>query len=141
MRPSAGIAAPEELSRRFSRALFPRTTNQHGCVTLHSYHFYVEAGLPKTRVLLWVYGEQLRAILDHVVLAEYRCRYDWRDQHVKDIRDGVFYPTRFASPQGALIPLTPHESLIVYRPKSPGYPVQRSLPIQQLWLFELLQPA
>jgi transposase/transposase InsO family protein len=132
---------PEELSRRFSRALFPRTTNQHGCVTLHSYHFYVEAGLPKTRVLLWVYGEQLRAILDHVVLAEYRCRYDWRDQHVKDIRDGVFYPTRFASPQGALIPLTPHESLIVYRPKSPGYPVQRSLPIQQLWLFELLQPA
>jgi transposase len=132
---------PEELSRRFSRALFPRTTNQYGCVTLHSYHFYVEAGLPKTRVLLWVYGEQLRAILDHVVLAEYRCRYDWRDQHVKDIRDGVFYPTRFASPQGALIPLTPHESLIVYRPKSPGYPVQRSLPIQQLWLFELLQPA
>jgi transposase InsO family protein len=132
---------PEELSRRFSRALFPRTTNQHGCVTLHSYHFYVEAGLPKTRVLLWVYGEQLRAILDHVVLAEYRCRYDWRDQHVKDIRDGVFYPTRFASPQGALIPLTPHESLIVYRPQSPGYPVQRSLPIQQLWLFELLQPA
>lgn len=95
---------PEELSRRFSRALFPRTTNQHGCVTLHSYHFYVEAGLPKTRVLLWVYGEQLRAILDHVVLAEYRCRDDWRDQHVKDIRDGVFYPTRFASPQGALIP-------------------------------------
>jgi transposase len=132
---------PEELSHRFSRALFPRTTNQHGCVTLHSYHFYVEAGLPKTRVLLWVYGEQLRAILDHVVLAEYRCRYDWRDQHVKDIRDGVFYPTRFASPQGALIPLTPHESLIVYRPKSPGYPVQRSLPVQQLWLFELLQPA
>jgi transposase len=132
---------PEELSRRFSRALFPRTTNQHGCVTLHSYHFYVEAGLPKTRVLLWVYGEQLRAILDHVVLAEYRCRYDWREHHVKDIRDGVFYPTRFASPQGALIPLTPHESLIVYRPKSPGYPVQRSLPIQQLWLFELLQPA
>ena len=36
-------------------------------VALHSYHFYVEEGLLKTRVLLWVYGEQLRAVLDNVV--------------------------------------------------------------------------
>jgi hypothetical protein len=132
---------PEDLARRFSRALFPRTTNQYGCVTLHSYHFYVEAGLPQTRVLLWVYGEQLRAVLDHVVLAEYRCRYDWRDHKVKDLHDGVFYSTRFASPQGTLIPLTPHESLIVYRPKPTGLLGQRPTPIQQLWLFELVQTA
>ena len=135
------LYTPEELARQFSRALFPRTTNQYGCVTLHSYHFYVEAGLPKTRVLLWVYGEQLRAVLDHIVLAEYRCRYDWREQHVKDIRDGVFYPTRFASPQGALIPLTPQESLIVYRPKPTGRLVQLPVPVQQLWLFELIHTA
>jgi transposase len=135
------LYTPEELARRFSRALFPRTTNQYGCVTLHSYHFYVETGLPKTRVLLWVYGEQLRAVLDHVVLAEYRCRYDWREQHVKDIRDGVFYPTRFASSQGALIPLTPHESLIVYRPKPTRRLGERPVPVQQLWLFELVQTA
>ena len=133
--------APEDLARRFSRALFPRTTNQYGCVTLHSYHFYVEAGLPQTRVLLWVYGEQLRAVLDHVVLAEYRCRYDWRDHKVKDIHDGVFYATRFASPQETLIPLTPHESLIVYRPKSTGYVGQLPTPMQQLWLFDLVQTA
>jgi len=135
------LYTPEELARRFSRALFPRTTNQYGCVTLHSYHFYVEAGLPQTRVLLWVYGEQLRAVLDHVVLAEYRCRYDWREHHVKEIRDGVFYPTRFASPQGTLIPLTPHESLIVYRPKPTVRLVQRPVSVQQLWLFELVQTA
>ena len=81
----------EELSQKFSRALFPRTTNQHGYVTLHSYHFYVEAGVPKTRILLWVYGEQLRAVLDHVVLAEYHCRYDWRTRKVQDIilRDAI----------------------------------------------------
>ena len=65
---------PEELTRQFSRALFPRTTNPYGCVTLHSYHFYVEQGVPQTQVLLWVYGEQLRAVLDNVVLAEYHCR-------------------------------------------------------------------
>jgi hypothetical protein len=32
----------------------------------------VEEGLPKTQVLLWVYGEQLRAVLDNVVVAEYQ---------------------------------------------------------------------
>ena len=83
----------------------------------------------------------MRAVLDHVVLAEYRCRYDWREHHVKDIRDGVFYSTRFASSQGALIPLTPHESLIVYRPKPTGRLGQRPVPVQQLWLFELVQTA
>src|SRR5882724_964479 len=58
---------PDELARRFSRALFPRTTNRYGCVTLQSYHFYVEAGMPKTQVLLWVYGNALRALCDHAV--------------------------------------------------------------------------
>ena len=45
---------PDELTHKFSHALFPRTTHQHGCVTLHSYHCSIEEGLPKTRVLLWV---------------------------------------------------------------------------------------
>ena len=80
----AGCTRQEEFARSFSHALFPRTTNRYGCVTLHSYHFYVEEGLPYTQVLLWVYGEQLRAIFDNVVLAEYHCRYDWRDRKVKE---------------------------------------------------------
>ena len=101
------LYTPAELDRKFSRALFPRTTNRYGCVTLHSYHFYVEEGLPKTRVLLWVYGHELRAVHETVVLAEYYCRYDQRDRKVKDIRDGRFYPTDFASKQGSLIPLKP----------------------------------
>jgi hypothetical protein len=62
--------SPEELDRQFSRALFPRTTHRSGCVTLHSYHFYVEPGVPHTQVLLWVYGEQWRAVFDNVVVAE-----------------------------------------------------------------------
>jgi transposase/transposase InsO family protein len=135
------IFTQEELARKFSRALFPRTTNRHGCVTLHSYHFYVEAGLPQTQVFLWVYGEQLRAVLDHVVLAEYHCRYDWREHKVKDIRDGVFYATRFASPQGSLVPLTPQESLVLYRPKPMARQARRPSPAQQLWLFELVKTA
>ena len=101
--------------------------------------FYVEQGIPQTQVLLWVYGEQLRAVLDNLVLAEYHCRYDWRTRTVTEIRDGVFYPTRFASPQEALIPLTPQESLVLYRPRTRRRPVRKSFPMQQLLLFELVR--
>jgi transposase InsO family protein len=51
------VYTPEELARHFAQAVLPRTTNRHGCVTLHSYHFSVEEGLPRTQVLLWVSGE------------------------------------------------------------------------------------
>jgi hypothetical protein len=73
------VYTPEELARHFAQAVLPRTTNRHGCVTLPSYHCYVEEGLPQTRVLLWVAGEPLRAVFENVVLAESRCRYDWRE--------------------------------------------------------------
>lgn len=52
------------------------------------------------------------------VWAEYHCRYDWRDRRVKDIRQGVFYPTRFAAPQVTLPPLTPQDSLVIYRARA-----------------------
>jgi len=131
----------DELVRKFSHALFPRTTNRYGCVTLHSYHFYVEEGLPKTQVLLWVYGEQLRAMFENVVLAEYHCHYDWQGRQVNDIRDGVFYATQFASPQGSLLPLNPQESLVLYRPRPLMRQARLPFPAQQLWLFELVQTA
>src|SRR6266516_3567729 len=104
-------------------------------------HFYVEEGLPKTRVLLWVYGEQLRAMFDNVVIAEYRCRYDWRTHKVHDIREGSFYPTRFASPQGALIPFHPQEFLVLYRPQSGRHPARKAFAHQQLLLFEVVRTA
>ena len=87
-------------------------------------------------------------ILDHatgvnkgqtVGLAEYHCRYDWRTHKVTEIRDGVFYPTRFASPQGALIPLTPQESLVLYRPQTRRRQAPKSVSTQQLVLFELVR--
>jgi hypothetical protein len=80
---------------------------------LHSRHFYVEEGLPKTRALLWVSGEQVRAVSEDVQLAEHHRRYDWRDRKVKSIREGKFYPTRLASPQGTLPPLTPQDFMVV----------------------------
>jgi len=128
----------EELARCFSHALFPRVTNRYGCVTLHSYHFYVEEGLPQTRVLLWVSGDQLRAVFENVVLAEYHCRYDWRDRKVTEVREGVFYRTQFASPQGALFPLTPQDSLVVSHPRPRKHRGPRASPVPQLLLFEVM---
>jgi hypothetical protein len=131
----------DDLARHFAQALFPRTTNQYGCVTLHRYHFYVEQGLPKTRVLLWVYGEQLRAMYEDVVLAEYHCHYDGREHKVTTIQRGVFYPTRFASPQGRLLPLNPQECVVLYRPTPPRRPTRPRRFIPQLLLFEWGHPA
>ena len=134
-----GRRYPQEVrAEKFAHALFPRTTNRYGCVTLHSYHFYIEAGIPKNQVLLWVYGEQLRAVLDNVVLAEYCCRYDGQTRKVTDIHAGTFYATRFSSPQEALIPLNPQEALVLYRPRAPRRRALQRMPRQQLVLFELV---
>jgi hypothetical protein len=53
---------------------------------VHSYYFYIAARLPQTQVLLWISVEHLRAAFDHVILAEYHCRYDWLDRKVQDVR-------------------------------------------------------
>jgi hypothetical protein len=132
---------PDELERKFTRALFPRTTNRYGCVTLHRYTFYVEEGLPTTQVLLWVYGQELRAVFDTVVLATYHCRYDLREGTVHDLRDGSFPPTRFASPQGALIPRNPQDSCVLYRPQLRMRHGRFPWPAQQLRLFEWMKRA
>jgi len=135
------IYSAEELNRLFAYDLFPRTTNAYGCVTLHHYHFYVEQGLPTTPVLLWLSGDQLRAVFENVVVAEYRCHYDWRRRHVTNIRDGLFYLTRYASSQGALIPVTPQESRVLYRPPSGRRRRPQTIPPQQLLLFEWIPSA
>ena len=97
--------------------------------------------MPKTQVLLWVYGEQLRAMFDNVVLAEYRCRYNWQTRQISAGRDGVFYTTRFASSQGSFLPLNPQEFLVLYRPRATMHQTQLPFPAEQLWLFELVQTA
>ena len=79
-----------------------------------------------------MYEDQLRAVWDSVVLAEYHCRYDGHKRQVRDIRHGTFYATRFASPQGALIPLKAEESVVVYRPKTPRRQVRLSLSAQHM---------
>jgi hypothetical protein len=132
------LYAPDERARAFSQGVCPRTTNRYGCVTLPSYHLYGEEGLPPTRVLLWGAGASRRAAFENVVLAESHGRYDWQERKVKDIQGGIFYPTRLASPPGALMPLTPQESLVVYRPHPPRRRAPRLATIPPLLRFEVV---
>ena len=62
------LLPPQELARKFAQALFVRTTNRYGCVTLHRSHFYVDQGLVQTPGCLWVAGEDLRAVYDQVLV-------------------------------------------------------------------------
>ena len=64
--------------------------------------------------------------------------YDWRDHKVQDIRAGVFHPTRFASPQLTLLPLTPQDSIVVSRARPSKRRAVRSSPRPQLLLFEVV---
>jgi hypothetical protein len=84
-------------------------------------------------------GTHLRARFEGVVLAEYHCRYDWRDHLVTGIGAGAFYPTRFASPQRRLIPLTPADSVVVSRTRAPRRQAAHRSTTPQLLLFEVVQ--
>jgi hypothetical protein len=130
--------SPDELTRKCSQAVFPRTTQRSGGVTGQSDHFYVEAGLPKPQVLLGVYGEQWRAVGDTGVFAAYHCRYDWRERTVPDVREGVFSPTRFASAQRSLIPFNAQDSVVFYRPQPLRRSARLAFPAQQLMLFAFI---
>ena len=77
--------------------------------------------------------------MDNVVLAEYHCHYEGRTRKVTNISDGIFFSTRFASPQRALLPLNPQEALVVYRPQALQRPARRALSMQPLLLFELVR--
>lgn len=137
------LYSPQELGRKFAHALFVRTTNQHGCVTLHRSHFYVDQGVPQTPVLLWVSGEDLRAVYDQVLVAEYHCHYDLRTRQVTHLRLGQWYPSPFAArqTQRVLVERTPRDSLVVVRPPSVRRQAASPLRVEQLGLFAGLQIA
>ena len=53
----------------------------------------------------------------------------------------MFYRTRYASAQGALIPFNPQESLALYRPPFRRLPRPQASPMQQLLPCEWIPTA
>ena len=120
-----------------------RTTNRYGCVTLHHSHFYVDQGVPQTAVLLWVSGEDLRAVYDEVLLADYHCHYNLRTGKVTHLRLRQWYPRPFAArqAQGARLERTPQDSVVVSRPPGGRRQAAGPLRVEQLGLFVWPQSA
>jgi hypothetical protein len=131
------LLSSQELTRKFAQALFIRTPNRYGCVTLHRSHFYVDHGLAYTPVCLWVAGEDLRAVYDQVLVAEYTCHYNLRTGLVTALRLGHWYPSPFAArqAQGTLIERTPQDAVVVVRPPAVRYTAAVSRGTEQLGLF------
>ena len=80
-------------------------------------------------------GDRLRVACESVVVAEYRCHYDWRVRKIQDIRSPVFYQTRFVSAQRALLPWSEQHWLVVYRPRQARRREPHARFTQQLPLF------
>jgi transposase InsO family protein len=137
------LLPPQELARKFAHALFVRTTNRYGCVTLHRSHFYVDQGLIQTPVCLWVAGADLRAVYDQVLLAEYACHYNLRTGTVTHLRLGQWYPSPFAArqAQGLLVERTPQDSVVVARPPAARRAAVSPRRDEQLGLFRTPQSA
>lgn len=137
------LSPPPALVRKFAQALFVRTTNRYGCVTLHRSHFSVDRGVPQTPLLLWVSGEDLRAVSAQVLGAESHGHYDLRTRQGTHLRLGQWSPSPFAArqAQGALVERTPQDSLVVSRPPSVRRPVAGPLRPEQRGLFAGPQSA
>jgi hypothetical protein len=137
------LSPPQELERQFARALLPRTTHRHGCVTLHRDPCCVDQGWPQQQGLLGVSGQELRAVCAHGLFAASHCHDDLREGKVTAIRVGRFSPSPFASrqAQGARLARHPLESVVGYRPQS--LMRQASLPFraEQVWRFERVSIA
>ena len=94
--------------------------------------------MPKTQVLWWVSGAQVRATFEPMGLADYRGRDDGPDGTGKASRAGVFYPPPVTSRQGTLLPLTPQDSVVLYRARSARRRAPPRAPAPQLLLFEVV---
>jgi len=62
-----------------------RTVDKHGQVKLHHHVFYVDEGLQKEKVDIFIYSECLRVEFEGQVIVEYSCRYDKQKKKVTRI--------------------------------------------------------
>jgi hypothetical protein len=136
---------PDTLQRVFRHLQFPRTVNQHGCVSVQRFYIYAEQGLAKHRVAVWIYADRLNIEYQQNKLARYQCALDRQQKSLTAVSHPQFYQTPFASPQLEFFELDDEQWLKV-RPRPPytrrKSPVSfaKQIPLDLacvLWLFLL----
>jgi transposase InsO family protein len=89
----------EKLHRIFKQIQFARTVNRYGFVSVQRFYLYVEQGLSRKRVSIWIHEGHLHIEYQQTTLAQYHCKTDRRQQRLQKITDPTLYHTLFASPQ------------------------------------------
>jgi transposase len=126
----------EELKRAFYERLFVCTLTKAGYARLQNYYFYVEAGLGRRKVCLWIYQDRLRAEYQELPVAQYACTYEEKSRRIKQLSDPVHFQTRYASPQLFLFDMEEYWSKISKR-KPMSRPSRRNYDhAEQLLLFQ-----
>jgi transposase InsO family protein/transposase len=96
----------EELHRKFYKHMFQRTVNHGGCVSLHNFYFYIEDGLAKSQVYLWVYQNKVLAEYNKELLIEYECSYDEKKRKIQELSKPLIHKHKYTSKQLKLFELT-----------------------------------
>lgn len=91
--------AEKELHRKFYEHMFKRITNKHGYVRLHTFYFYVEEGLPKNKVYIWIYQNKLRAEYNNELMIEYECFYDEKNRKIQKLTKPTIQEHQYTSKQ------------------------------------------
>jgi len=129
------ISEPE-LAQAFYERLFRCTLTQRGYARLHNYYFYIEAGLGRKKVRLWVYKDRLRAEYEEVSLAQYTCTYNEKSRRIERLRDPVHFQTPYTSRQLFLFDMEAYWTKFVRRASISRPRRKIHARAQQLSLFE-----
>jgi hypothetical protein len=89
----------QALHYAFYATRFGRQLNKSGYVRFRHYHLYVEPGLDRRRVAIWLYQEQLSIEFNNTLLVQYSVEYQPDRKHFRTVTDPRLYETQYQSPQ------------------------------------------
>jgi transposase InsO family protein len=89
----------EHLHRIFRQIQFARTVNRYGFVSVQRFYLYVEQGLSRKRVSIWIHEGHLQIEYQQTLLAKYHCQTDRRQQRLRNVTHPTLYCTPYVSPQ------------------------------------------
>ncbi len=127
---------PQALHYAFYATRFGRQLDRAGYVRFRHYRLYVEPGLERRRVAVWLYKEQLSIEFNETLLVQYRVEYQPDQKHFRAVADPRIYDTQYRSPQLPLWQFGHDEWLKILRlPSPPARPKRQQLPAIQQQLF------
>jgi transposase InsO family protein len=122
------LVEPEELQRVFRALQFTRTVNRHGFVSVQRFYLYVEQGLSRKRVSIWLHEGHVQIEYQQTLMSKYHCQYDRQQHRLKKVSRPTLYQTSFASPQLIFFELDDEQWKKIYR--RPYQRHQKYLPLK-----------